>query len=132
MSGFLLDEHVPVPVKARLRQIEPTARVYAIGDAEAPPKRTPDPDILFWAEAHDCLLVTNNRATMPPHLARHLASGHHVPGIVLVPRRFGIAQIVADLLLVWGASLPGEFQDQIIYLPLRHAGRPPRPPSRPA
>jgi hypothetical protein len=22
------------------------------------------------------------------------------------------------LLLIWGASLPGEFQDQIVYLPL--------------
>ncbi len=94
-------------------------RVYAIGDDLAPPKGTSDPDILTWIEAKGCLLITNNRATMPVHLHAHLAQGGRVSGIVQLPRRTNIRAIVDDLLLIWGASLPGEFRDQIVYLPLR-------------
>ena len=43
---FLLDENVPLVIQAQLEQMEPTIHVYAIGDGIAPPKGTPDPDIL--------------------------------------------------------------------------------------
>jgi hypothetical protein len=116
---FLLDEHVPLIIQAQLEQMDPGMRVYAIGDGVAPPKGTPDPDILRWIETRGCMLVTNNRATMPVHLRAHLAQDRHVPGIVQLPRRMNVGAILDDLLLIWGASLPGEFQDQIVYLPLR-------------
>ena len=121
MSGvcFLLDEHVPLILQALLEQRTPEMHVYAIGDGIAPPKGTPDPDILSWIEAQGCLLITNNRATIPVHLHAHLAQGRHVPGIVHLPRRMNIHAIADDLLLIWGAGLPGEFRDQIVYLPLR-------------
>ena len=64
------------------------------------------------------MLVTNNRATMPVHLQAHLSQGKHVPGIVQLPRRMNIGAILDDLLLIWGASQPGELQDQIVYLSL--------------
>jgi hypothetical protein len=113
MSGlcFLLDEHVPLILQALLEQMAPEMHVYAIGDGIAPPKGTPDPDILSWIEAQGCFLITNNQATMPVHLQTHLAQGQHVPGIVQLPRRMDIHAIVDDLSLIWGASLPGEFQD---------------------
>jgi len=116
---FLLDEHVPLIIQAQLEQMNPGMRVYAISDGVALPKGTPDPDILRWIEARGCMLVTNNRATMPVHLQAHLAQDRHVPGIVQLPRRMNVGAILDDLLLIWGASLPGEFQDQIVYLPLR-------------
>jgi hypothetical protein len=117
--GFLLDEHVPLIIQAQLEQMEPGIPIYAVGDGVAPPNGTPDPDILCWIEAHGCMLVTNNRATIPVHLRAHLAQDRHVPGIVQLPRRMNIGAILDDLLLIYGASLPGEFQDQIVYLPLR-------------
>jgi len=122
MSGvcFLLDEHVPLIIQVLLEQRAPEMHVYAIGDGIVPPKGTPDPDILAWIEAQGCLLITNNRATMPVHLHAHLAQGRHVPGIVQLPRRMDIQATADDLILIWGASLPGEFKDQIVYLPLRH------------
>ena len=116
--SFLLDEHIPLIIQAQLEQIEPRVRVYAIGDGIAPSKGIPDLDILSWIEAHGCILITNNRSTMPVHLYAHLARGQHVPGIVQLPRRMNVGAILDDLLLIWGASLPGEFQDQIVYLPL--------------
>ncbi|MEW5960519.1 MAG: DUF5615 family PIN-like protein [Chloroflexota bacterium] len=116
---FLLDENVPLVIQAQLEQMEPTMTVHAIGDGTAPTKGTSDPDILAWVEARSCLLITNNRATMPVHLQTHLSQGRHVPGIVQLPRRMNIGAILDDLLLIWSASQPGEFQDQIVHLPLR-------------
>ena len=56
---------------------------------------------------------------MPGHLRHHLAAGRHVPGILVVPFPLDIGALVEELILIWGASLPNEYQDQIVYLPLR-------------
>jgi len=79
---------------------------------------TPSAMELRLQEAYGCILVTNNRATMPVHLQAHLAQDRHVPGVVQLPRRMNVGVVLDDLLLIYGASLPGEFQDQILYLPL--------------
>lgn len=116
--GFLLDEHVPLFIQTALERAGTGLRVYAVGDDGAPPKGTPDPDILVWIEAHRCFLVTNNRGTMPVHLAGHLMQGRHVPGIVQLPGEVNVGAVLDDLLLIWGAGLPEEFRDRITYLPL--------------
>ena len=105
-------------VRGFLLQTNAAITAYAIGDGIAPPKGTVDPDILDWIEANNCWLVTNNRASMPVHLRDHLSSGKHIPGIIQLPRRLDVAQIAADLVLLWSAARPGEFQDQLVHLPL--------------
>lgn len=104
---FLLDEHIPYALALGLHRIEPEIQILKVGRPGAPAIRTPDPDLLLWIEAHGCLLVTNNRASMPVHLHDHLTSGHHILG-----------SLIDELHLIWLASLPGEYQDRIIYLPI--------------
>lgn len=114
---FLLDEHVAHAIARGLRELDPTIQVFTMGGANAPSIGTDDSDLLIWIEEQGCLLITNNRKTMPRHLQEHLAAGHHVPGIVVV-RRLSWGEIINQLYLLWAASLPGEFRDQIVYLPL--------------
>ena len=90
-----------------------------MGDEAVPPIGTLDPDILKWIETNNCLLITNNRASIPVHLKDHLAQGLHIPGINQLPRRMDIRMVLEDLLLIYLLGEPDEFQDQIIYLPLR-------------
>ena len=90
----------------------------AVGQPGAPGLETPDPDLLGWCEAHDFVLVTNNRATMPGYLAAHLAGGGHVPGIFVVNLTFGYTAIAEELWLAAYFSLIDEYRDQIRYLPL--------------
>jgi len=116
--SFLFDEHTPLRMRVELLRREPAIRIFAIGEPPAPSKGTADGDVLLWAEAHGCILVTNNRATMPVHLRSHLALGRHVPGIIQLPRRLSIGAILDDLLLIAAAIEPAELQDQILYLPL--------------
>lgn len=115
---FLLDENMPHrAIRKLLRQREPKVRIWVVGQSEAPPLSAPDPILLAWIEEHQCLLVTRNRASMPGHLRDHLTTGRHVPGILIMPRRLTPWQVADELHLIWGASRPGEYQDQIVYLP---------------
>jgi hypothetical protein len=119
VAGFLLDEHVSRVLYRLLAEADLTMQVYMIGDGLAPPKTTSDPDLLLWIEERDVMLLTNNRASMPVHLTAHLLGGHHLPGIIQLPADPDLDEVVADLLLIRGASLPDEFSDRITYLPLR-------------
>jgi hypothetical protein len=42
---------------------------------------TTDPEVLLWAENADRILVTFDKKTMATHLAAHLQTGRHSPGI---------------------------------------------------
>jgi hypothetical protein len=77
-----------------------------------------DPDLLIWCEEHNFVLVTNNRSTMPVHLADHLMAGRHVPGIIVIRRRAQIGKVREHFLALLGASFENEYRDRIVYLPL--------------
>ncbi len=55
---------------------------------------------------------------MPGHLFDHMNAGHHIPGIMIVPDPLNVGEVLAELILIWGASLPGEYKDRIVYLPV--------------
>ena len=116
-TGFLFDENLPSALAAQLRHKAPAICVFAVGYGDAQPWATPAPDLLCWLEAHDCWLVTNNRASMPGHLRDHLAKGRRVPGILAVRAPLNFGAVIEGLILVHGASLPDEDRDRIEYLP---------------
>ncbi|MCC5663037.1 hypothetical protein LC653_03560 [Nostoc sp. CHAB 5784] len=55
---------------------------------------------------------------MPRHLADHLASGRHIPGIFTIDVNQSIRQTVEKLIIIMEASFEDEYQDRIEYLPL--------------
>lgn len=118
MTRLLLDEHMNRAVQRDLRRRSPELTVWRVGDIGAPPKGTPDPDLLNWCESTGALLASKDYATMPVHVAAHLALGRHVPGVFLIPERMGIGQIVEELYTIALASLEHEHRDVIRYLPL--------------
>jgi hypothetical protein len=115
--GYLLDEHLPIWWRRELVRHAPGLTVWRVGDAGAPSLESLDPELLQWCERQDCVLLTNNRQSMPSHLAEHLKQGRHVPGIFVVEASINVPYLAQVLLLIAGASLEGEFTDQINYLP---------------
>lgn len=115
---FLLDEHVNPRLRRALKERAANMTVWCIGDVGAPLRGTADADILRWCEDHGFVLLTNDRATMPIHFQNHLAAGRHIPGILDMKRRASFGEMIDDPLLIWEAWLPGEYQDQIWYLPI--------------
>ncbi|MCP5046787.1 MAG: hypothetical protein GY940_06425, partial [bacterium] len=115
MVRYLLDENLPRRLKNQLIFHKPSLEVLLVGDNQAPPLGTPDPDILNWLEQNNFMLVSRNRSTMPIHLKDHIANNRHVPGILLIRKEILIGKLIEDLLLIWGASQPDEYRDQIVY-----------------
>lgn len=115
---YLLDENISRSVRNQLLFYEPTLNVICVGDENGPPYGTLDPVILEWIEQSGHILVSRNRRTMPRHLQEHLAQGQHIPGILLLRKRISTGELIEQLLLIWHASEPAEYQDHIRYLPL--------------
>lgn len=115
---YLLDEHIPPLYRTQLVRQEPELVVRLIGDPDAPPKGTLDPDILLWCEVKNFILVTNNRKSMPKHLAEHLAQDRHIPGIFVMDLARNIGEVITELIVIAKASYDDEYQDRIEYLPI--------------
>ncbi|HFD39861.1 MAG TPA: hypothetical protein ENJ31_08485 [Anaerolineae bacterium] len=115
---FLLDEHVNRAVQRQLRRLDVRIEVQAIGDPGAPPLGTADPDILLWQEEHGYILITENRSTIPVHLAAHFAAGRHIPGIFWIRPRVSLGRLIEELYLIWVASDAQEYWDRTLFIPL--------------
>ena len=115
---YLIDENLDPLYKAQLLLKKPGLVVYSIGDPGTPPKGTLDPEILCWCEENDFILVTNNRKSMPAHLAVHLSQEGHIPGIITLNLEMGIGDTVEELILIAEVGNPNEYKDRIEYLPV--------------
>ncbi|MDB9313365.1 hypothetical protein PN462_09665 [Spirulina sp. CS-785/01] len=91
--------------------------VCEIGELSVPPKGTLDPEILLWCEEYDFVLVTNNRTSMPVHLAEHLDRDRHVPGIFIWNPKLTVGQNIDELILLAFVSFRNEYRDHIVHLP---------------
>ncbi len=118
MMQFLMDENVPPAYREQLLRRLPDVMIWAVGQPGVPAKGALDPDVLAWCEARDCLLVTNNRRSMPGHLAERLQQQRHVPGILVLRPDADFGRVVDDLALIAQAGWEGDFTDLIRYVPL--------------
>lgn len=118
MLQYLIDENVNPIYPSQLRYRQPELTVRVVGEPNILPYGTLDPEILCWCEEYDFVLVTNNRRSMPVHLAEHLKQGRHIPGIFILSPRLSIGDNIEDLIFIAAASFENEHQDQIVHLPV--------------
>lgn len=115
---FLLDENMPRALAAALRRREPGLDVRRIGQSDTPALGTKDPQLLQFCAQSCRILVSRDRATMPQHIADHLAGDGHTSGVLLATRRCTLANLTDDLILIWSASIAADWRDVLVYLPL--------------
>lgn len=113
-----MDENVNPIYINQLRRREPDLVIRSVGEPNTPPTGTLDPEILIWCEVYKFVLVTNNRTSMPVHLADHLQLGRHIPGIFILNSEMGIGETIEELILIAAGSFEEEYQNQIIHLPI--------------
>jgi hypothetical protein len=65
---FLLDENLPPKLKSAVLNLDPEIDILRVGDSNAPPLCTLDPEILIYLESSKRLLVTDNRKSISGHL----------------------------------------------------------------
>jgi Domain of unknown function (DUF5615) len=112
---YLLDENVDPSYKTQLHRRNPNIVMWVIGEPGVPPRGTLDPEILLWCEEHDFVLVTNNRTSMPVHLADHMVQDRHIPGIFILNSKLSMGQNIDELIFIAEASFEDEYQDQIVH-----------------
>jgi hypothetical protein len=115
---YLIDENMPSLYREQLLRHLPNLIIHTVGDLGVPPRGTLDPEIIVWCEKNGFLLITKNRRSMPFHLADHLSTGHHLPGILVLRRQADVGQVIADLVLIAEAADDDEYLDRISYVPL--------------
>ena len=113
---FLFDENADPLYRHELLPREPDMVAWRVGDISAPPAATLDPEILLWCEAKNFILVTNNRHSMPPHLANHLEQGRDIPGIIVMNDKMTVGETLDELWLIWSEADESKFHDNIICL----------------
>ncbi|PSO83259.1 MAG: hypothetical protein BRC44_00570 [Cyanobacteria bacterium QS_4_48_99] len=97
---YLLDENVDPGYKTPLTRCNFELVNWVVGEPGAPSFGTLDPEILKWCEEYGLVLVTNNRISMPVHLANHIAEGHHVPGIFILNPKLSFGENVDELIFL--------------------------------
>ncbi|MEA5533940.1 hypothetical protein [Crocosphaera sp. XPORK-15E] len=79
-----------------MRLKQPELSILVIGEPLTPSKGTKDPEILYWCEEYDYILVTNNRRSMPVHLKDHLDTNQHIPVIFILNPQLTIGQNIEE------------------------------------
>ena len=115
---FLLDENLSPRLKPALLRLESTIDVLRVGDPDAPPLGTLDPDLLRFLDLTQRLLITNNRTSMPGHLQEHWQEGGRVWGVLWIRSGTSLGRLAQELYLIWDASEAHEWIDRLEWIPL--------------
>jgi hypothetical protein len=78
-----------------------------------------DPIVLEWAAKAGRLVLTHDVNTLTGYVYDRVRAGQPMPGFVEAGREVPIGKAIEDILLLAECSLEGEWEGQIIYLPLR-------------
>jgi hypothetical protein len=114
---FLLDENLSPRLKLALRRYDDAIDVIRVGDDDAPSLGTLDPDVLCYLEVSQRFLVTDNRSSIPEHIAAHSNRGGKHWGIAWCRPGSRLGQLAAALYLIWTASEAEEWLDQTLWIP---------------
>ncbi|HET9228609.1 MAG TPA: DUF5615 family PIN-like protein [Thermoanaerobaculia bacterium] len=77
-----------------------------------------DPTVLEWAAREGRVLLTHDVRTITRYAYERVDGGNRMPGVVEVGRSVSIGVAIEDLLLLAECSTEGEWEGQILYLPL--------------
>jgi hypothetical protein len=78
-----------------------------------------DAEVLEWAAMEGRVLLTHDRKTMRQHVYDRIVAGLPMPGVFVVNKQTPLAQVIEEILVLVECSLQGEWDGQIIFLPLR-------------
>ncbi len=121
MLRFLLDEHLRGPLWSAIQRHNLLGGLFLdavrVGDVPELPLASQDSGLLIWAEREGRILVTEDKRTMPGHLAEHLETGHRSPGVFMVRGGRSIREVLDCLELAAHAGNPADFADGITFIP---------------
>ncbi len=116
MLRLASDEDFNGRIVRGLRRREPELPIVRVQDTEV--FGAADPEVLEWAATEGRVVLTHDVSTMTAFAYERVRRGQSMPGIVEVPQSLPIGQAIDDILLLAAASQTGEYEGQVLYLPL--------------
>lgn len=116
MVPLLADENFNHRVLRGLRLRLPALDCLPVQDTDV--YQHEDPEVLDWAAAHNRVVLTHDANTMAKYAYERLAAALPLPGVIVVPKQLPIGMAIEELLTLLDCSLPEEFPDRVIHIPL--------------
>ncbi len=117
MLRFAADEGFRAAIVDGLRRRNPGIDIVTVQERGL--RTAPDPDILEWAASEGRVLLTHDTRTMRGIAYQRVIDGQRMPGVFLVHWTYPAGSTIDELELLAGASLDGEWENQVRYLPVR-------------
>lgn len=114
---FLADENFNRRIVTGLQRQTEDLDVERVQDVGL--RTADDLTVLAWAAERGRVLLTHDAATIPGFALTRVAAGQAMAGVIIVPAILAIGEAITDLALIAEASLDGEWDDQVRYLPLK-------------
>lgn len=117
MLRYAADENFNHDIVRALRRRLPALDLVRVQDAGL--TGAEDPEVLEWAAGEGRVLLTHDVSTMTRFAYERTERGLPMPGVFEVARAVPLGRAIEDLLLLAECSMPGEWEGQVRYLPLR-------------
>jgi hypothetical protein len=117
MIAFAADENFNFDIVRGLRRRLPDVDVISVQESGL--TGADDPTILEWAAQAGRVLLTHDVATMTRYAHERVRASQPMPGVFEVGRAVPLGQAIENLVLIAECSLPGEWEGQVRFLPLR-------------
>ena len=117
MTKLAADENFNNDILRALRRRRADLDVVRVQDAGL--SGADDPTVLAWSAESGRVLLSQDVRTITKYAYARAQAGLSMPGVFEVSREVPIREAVEDILLIAECSLPGEWEGQVRYLPLR-------------
>jgi predicted nuclease of predicted toxin-antitoxin system len=117
MTRFLADENLNNQIVRGILRRNPQVDLVRAQDVGL--SGVDDPSVLAWAAQAERIVLTHDVATMMDFAADRIQADQSMPGLFEISRRVPVGLAIEEILLIAECSLPGEWEGQIRFLPLR-------------
>ncbi|MGH9831577.1 MAG: DUF5615 family PIN-like protein [Blastocatellia bacterium] len=117
MLRLATDEDFNGRIVRGLRRTQPDLDIVRVQEVGL--SGVPDPGVLEWAASENRLVLTHDASTMTKYAYERAANNQPMPGIIEAGQDIPIGRVIEDVLLLANCSLEGEWEGQVIYLPLK-------------
>lgn len=117
MLRLLADENFDNDVVRALLRRNPNIDIVRVQDVGL--SKTPDPIILEWAAQEGRVLLTHDVKTITRFAYERVKASEPMPGVFEIKTNLPIGKIIEDILVLVEASIEGEWEGRVEYLPLK-------------
>lgn len=116
MLRFISDENFNNQIVRGVLRRNPTVDLVRVQDVGL--SQTDDRVILEWAAQQNRVMLTHDVETMTRYAYERVQDDLVMPGVFEISRNVPVGLAIEEILLIAEASFEGEWEGQVLYLPL--------------